>query len=40
VGEWWAATRAAGAALPLAEAFRLGATLFGELLPRIVRGEG
>ena len=33
---WWAESRAAGAALALPEAFRLGATIFGELLPRLL----
>jgi len=30
-------SRAPGAAATLAEAFRLGATIFGELLPRLLR---
>ena len=34
---WWATSRAAGAALTLPEAFRLGAAIFGELLPRLLR---
>jgi len=37
VQEWWAASRAPGAAATLPEAFRLGATIFGELLPRLLR---
>jgi len=35
--EWWKVSRAAGAALTLAEAFRLGAAIFGERLPRLLR---
>lgn len=38
MAEWWAATQASGAAATLPEAFRLGARIFGELLPRLVRG--
>jgi hypothetical protein len=38
VAEWWTATRAPGAAATLPEAFRLGALVFGELLPRLRRG--
>jgi hypothetical protein len=37
VAEWWAASRAAGAAATLPEAFRLGATIFGSLLPGLLR---
>jgi hypothetical protein len=37
VAEWWATSRAPGAAASLADAFRLGATIFGELLPRLLR---
>jgi len=37
VAEWWTVSRAPGAAASLAEAFRLGATIFGELLPRLLR---
>jgi hypothetical protein len=37
VAEWWSGTRAPGAAATLTEAFRLGARIFGELLPRLVR---
>jgi hypothetical protein len=37
VAEWWEATRASGAAATLAEAFRLGATIFGERLPALLR---
>ena len=37
--EWWAASRAPGAAATLPEAFRLGATIFGELLPRLLRAR-
>jgi hypothetical protein len=37
VAEWWEQNRAAGAAATLSEAFRLGATIFGELLPRLLR---
>jgi hypothetical protein len=37
VAEWWAASRAPGAAATLSEAFRLGATIFGELLPGLLR---
>jgi hypothetical protein len=37
VAEWWAASRAPGSAATLAEAFRLGARIFGELLPRLLR---
>jgi hypothetical protein len=37
VAEWWRAGRASGAAASLPEAFRLGATIFGELLPRLLR---
>ncbi len=37
MAEWWAASRAPGAAASLADAFRLGATIFGELLPRLLR---
>ena len=37
MAEWWGATRAPGAAATLPEAFRLGATIFGELLPRLLR---
>ena len=37
VAEWWAVGRAPGAAATLPEAFRLGATIFGELLPRLLR---
>ena len=39
MAEWWAASRAGGAALTLPEAFKLGATLFGELLPRLLRAR-
>ena len=35
--EWWAASRPPGAAATLPEAFRLGAMIFGELLPRLLR---
>jgi len=35
--DWWEGSRAAGAALTLAEAFRLGAAIFGERLPRLLR---
>ena len=38
MAEWWTASAAAGAAATLPEAFRLGATIFGELLPRLLRG--
>jgi hypothetical protein len=38
VAEWWTASRPAGAAATLPEAFRLGAAIFGELLPRLLRG--
>jgi hypothetical protein len=38
VAEWWSVSAAAGAAATLPEAFRLGATIFGELLPRLLRG--
>ena len=34
---WWTESRAAGAALALPEAFRLGAAIFGELLPGLLR---
>ena len=37
MAEWWAASRAPGAAATLPEAFRLGATVFGELLPGLLR---
>jgi hypothetical protein len=37
VAEWWTASRAPGAAATLPEAFRLGARIFGELLPRLLR---
>ena len=37
MAEWWAASRASGAAATLPEAFHLGATIFGELLPRLLR---
>lgn len=37
MAEWWAAGRAPGAAATLLHAFRLGATIFGELLPRLLR---
>ncbi len=37
MAEWWAGSQAPGAAATLAEAFRLGATIFGELLPRLLR---
>jgi hypothetical protein len=33
---WWAGSRAAGAAMTLAEAFRLGAAIFGERLPGLL----
>ena len=39
MAQWWAATRAPGAALTLPEAFRLGATIFGERLPRLLRAD-
>ena len=35
--EWWATSRPPGAAATLPEAFRLGAMIFGELLPRLLR---
>jgi alkylmercury lyase-like protein len=35
--EWWERTGAGGGALTLAEAFRLGAAIFGERLPRLLR---
>ena len=38
MAEWWTASAATGAAATLPEAFRLGATIFGELLPRLLRG--
>jgi hypothetical protein len=38
VAEWWEVSRAPGAAASLPEAFRLGAAVFGELLPRLLRG--
>ena len=38
MAEWWAASPVPGAATTLPEAFRLGATIFGELLPRLLRG--
>lgn len=34
---WWATTRAPGAAATLGEAFALGARIFGELLPGLLR---
>ena len=37
--EWWAASRTPGAAATLPEAFRLGATIFGELLPQLLRAR-
>ena len=37
--EWWAVSRAPGAAATLEEAFRLGATVFGELLPQLLRAR-
>ena len=37
MADWWAGSRAAGAALTLPEAFRLGAIVFGERLPRLLR---
>jgi hypothetical protein len=37
VAAWWGVSRAPGAAATLADAFRLGATIFGELLPRLLR---
>ena len=37
--EWWAASRAPGAAATLPEAFRLGATIVGELLPQLLRAR-
>lgn len=37
MAEWWESSRAPGAAATLPEAFRLGATIFGELLPRLLR---
>jgi hypothetical protein len=37
VAAWWAASQASGAAATLPEAFRLGATIFGEWLPRLLR---
>ena len=37
MAEWWAASRAGGVALTLTEAFTLGATIFGQLLPRLLR---
>jgi hypothetical protein len=39
VAEWWAVSRAGGAALTLPEAFRLGAAIFGELLPGLLRAR-
>jgi hypothetical protein len=33
---WWQQGRPAGAAATLPEAFRLGATIFGEMLPRLL----
>jgi hypothetical protein len=36
VAEWWTSSRAAGAGATLAEAFQLGRTIFGELLPRLL----
>jgi len=39
VAEWWAASGAGGVALTLPEAFALGATVFGELLPRVLRAR-
>jgi hypothetical protein len=39
VAEWWEATDAAGAAATLPEAFRLGARIFGELLPGLRRAR-
>lgn len=40
MAEWWAASRAPGAAATLPEAFRLGARIFGELLPGLLRPRG
>jgi hypothetical protein len=37
VADWWAASRAPGAAATLPEAFALGARIFGELLPALLR---
>ncbi len=37
MAEWWAASRAPGAAATLPEAFRFAATIFGELLPGLLR---
>jgi hypothetical protein len=37
VTAWWTASRAAGAAATLPEAFALGAHVFGELLPALAR---
>jgi hypothetical protein len=37
MAEWWRRTRAPGAAAILPDAFRLGATIFGELLPRLLQ---
>jgi hypothetical protein len=39
VQEWWAASGTPGAAATLPEAFRLGATIFGELLPQLLRAR-
>ena len=37
MAEWWAAGHAPGAAATLGEAFALGARIFGELLPGLLR---